>query len=64
VIGEGSIIAAGALIPEGKVIPPRSLVIGVPGKVVRQTTDEEAARNIEAARHYATEFVDQLLPIE
>ena len=34
-IGEGSIIAAGAVIPEQTVIPPNSLVAGVPGKVRR-----------------------------
>lgn len=40
-IGEGSIIAAGSLIPPGKVIPPRSMVMGSPGKVVRELTDAE-----------------------
>lgn len=40
-IGENSVIAAGTLISAGKVIPPRSLVIGSPGKVKRQLTDEE-----------------------
>ena len=35
-IGRGSIIAAGALILENKVIPPNSLVVGVPGKVVKE----------------------------
>lgn len=44
-IGEGSIIAAGTLIPEGKKIPPRSLVIGTPGKVIREL-DEEALATI------------------
>lgn len=41
-VGEESIIAAGALVPEGRIIPPRSVVIGVPGKVVREVTIEEA----------------------
>lgn len=35
VIGRGSIIAAGALVKENEVIPPFSLVVGVPGKVVK-----------------------------
>ncbi len=43
VIGEGSIIQADALVAEGKQIPPRSVVAGTPGKVVRQSTDEEVA---------------------
>jgi len=42
-VGEGSIVQADALVPEGKEIPPRSVVAGTPGKVIRQTTDEEVA---------------------
>ena len=41
VIGEHCVIGAGALVPMGKVIPPRSMVLGSPGKVVRQITDQE-----------------------
>lgn len=37
-IGEGSVIGAGTLIPAGREIPPHSLVLGVPGKVVRTLT--------------------------
>lgn len=43
-IGHHSIIAAGALVPEGKQIPPQSIVMGVPGKVVREVTDQEMRR--------------------
>jgi carbonic anhydrase/acetyltransferase-like protein (isoleucine patch superfamily) len=43
VVGEGSIIQADALVPEGREIPPRSVVAGTPGRVIRQTTDEELA---------------------
>lgn len=43
-VGSGSIIAAGAVCTEGKRIPENSLVIGVPGRIVRQTTHEERAR--------------------
>jgi carbonic anhydrase/acetyltransferase-like protein (isoleucine patch superfamily) len=43
VIGAGSLIAAGALVSEGVVIPPRSLVAGVPGKVRRELSDDEVA---------------------
>lgn len=42
-VGAGSLIAAGALITQGTVIPPRSLVAGVPAKVRREVTDEELA---------------------
>ena len=42
-IGAESIVAAGALVSPGTVVPPRSLVIGVPAKVKRQLTDEEVA---------------------
>ena len=42
-VGEGSIVQAGALVPEGKSFPARSVIAGTPGKVVRETTDEEVA---------------------
>ena len=41
VVGEGCIIAACALVREDQVIPPRSIVLGVPGKVVGQVTDAQ-----------------------
>lgn len=52
-VGDNSIIAAGSLITEGKIIPPNSLVMGTPGKVVRQVTEEEI-ENIKknAIRYY------------
>ncbi|MBM7619328.1 carbonic anhydrase/acetyltransferase-like protein (isoleucine patch superfamily) [Bacillus tianshenii] len=40
-IGEESIIGANTLIPSGKKIPPRSLVVGSPGKVIREITDKD-----------------------
>jgi len=40
VIGSGSIVGAGALVPVGRVIPPNSLVLGNPGKVVKQVTEK------------------------
>jgi len=51
-IGEECLIAAGTLIPEGRRIPPRSVVMGVPGKVVRPITDAEVERTREICRHY------------
>lgn len=44
VVGTGSIVGAGAVCREGMIIPPGSLVVGVPGKVIRATTEEERAR--------------------
>lgn len=41
IIGEESIVGAGAVIKENMHVPPRSLVVGVPGRIVRQVTDEE-----------------------
>ena len=53
-VGEECIIAAGTLIPEGMTIPPRSLVMGVPGKVRREITAEER----EGLRTYATNYYE------
>lgn len=53
VIGEECIIAAGALVKEKAVIPPRSLVAGVPGKIVRQVTDAEVDAICASATEYA-----------
>ena len=44
-VGRGSIIAAGALVTENMVVPPNSLVVGVPGKVVRT---KDVMKNIHA----------------
>lgn len=52
-IGQQSIIGAGALIAEGKVIPPRWLVVGMPGRVIRQVSDEEVERLAHGWQHYA-----------
>ena len=52
VIGEGSIIGAGALVREGQVIPPRSVVVGMPCKILKEATDAQVEGNIENARHY------------
>ncbi|WP_134323866.1 gamma carbonic anhydrase family protein [Cumulibacter soli] len=41
VVGSGSIIGAGALVTQGTVIPANSMVLGSPGKVVRETTADE-----------------------
>ncbi len=51
-IGEGSIIAAGAVLPENTVIPPRSLVAGVPGKVRRELGEEDRKLILKYAQNY------------
>ena len=63
-IGKHCIIGANALIPEGKEIPDGSLVMGSPGKVVRELTEQQkrlleasAAHYVHNARRYARELV-------
>ncbi len=51
-IGEYSLIGAGALVKENAVIPARSVVLGMPGRIVRQVTDAEVADMRWRARHY------------
>ncbi len=51
-IGRNCLIGAHALIPEGKTIPDNSLVMGAPGKVVRELDAEAAARLTKAAEGY------------
>jgi len=54
-IGWGSIIGANALVTEGKTIPPRSMALGSPARVVRELTDEEVAELLESSHHYVQE---------
>jgi carbonic anhydrase/acetyltransferase-like protein (isoleucine patch superfamily) len=56
VIGEECVVGANTLIPEGKQIPPRSMVLGSPGKVVRELKDEEVARFQGAAGRYVANW--------
>lgn len=51
-IGEECLIGANTLIAEGKEIPPRSMVLGSPGKIVRELTEEDVARFSGAAGRY------------
>lgn len=60
VIGKECIIAARALILEGAVIPDRSLVMGMPGKIVRQVTDAEAEMIRGLNRHYQQTVLDHV----
>ena len=52
VIARNSLVAAHTLIPEGKVFPERVLIMGSPGRVVRELTDEEVARLPGSAERY------------
>ncbi len=54
VIEDNVIIGAGALIPPGKKIPKNSLVVGSPGKVVRQLSEKEVKELEESAEHYVS----------
>ena len=51
-VGTGSVIAAGAVIPEGVTIPAGSLVMGVPGRVVRPVDEPLRQRIAETWSHY------------
>ncbi|MEO8204232.1 MAG: gamma carbonic anhydrase family protein [Betaproteobacteria bacterium] len=51
-IGSGSLIGANSLISEGKEIPDGVLVLGSPGKVIRELKPEEKARILEASQSY------------
>jgi carbonic anhydrase/acetyltransferase-like protein (isoleucine patch superfamily) len=51
VIGTGSIVAAGALVREKQVIPPYSLVVGVPGKIVKSTVEEADSIHAQAIKY-------------
>lgn len=56
VIGKNCIIGANALIPEGKVIPDNSIVMGSPGKVVKEASEAVAQMNRLSALHYASHY--------
>jgi carbonic anhydrase/acetyltransferase-like protein (isoleucine patch superfamily) len=51
-VGSGSIVGAGAVLTENTVVPPGSLVLGVPGKVVRQLDGVARARILDNAARY------------
>ncbi|MEO8201116.1 MAG: gamma carbonic anhydrase family protein [Gemmatimonadota bacterium] len=51
-VGTGSVIAAGSVVPEGMRVPPGSVVMGVPGRIVRLVDAELAGRIRETWEHY------------
>jgi carbonic anhydrase/acetyltransferase-like protein (isoleucine patch superfamily) len=66
VIGRDCLIAAGAVITEGKVFPDRSLIIGAPAKVHRQVTDADLAAmrvNVDAYVQRGAAYKTQLTRI-
>ena len=65
VIGSGSIVGANTLVPEGKTFPDGVLVLGSPGKVVRELTDNERINVLRIAEDYvrrAKLFREELKP--
>ena len=52
VIGESAIVAACAFVKAGMVIPPRSLAVGTPAKVIRQLSDDEVKWKVSGTRSY------------
>lgn len=59
-VGPDSIVAAGTLLPEGTCVPPRSLVMGSPGKVRRTLSDEEITSIMWYADNYVRYRLDYL----
>lgn len=60
VIGDGCVIGAGAVVKEGMQVPAGSVVVGIPGKVIKPATEEQqkhilanAATYVDLAREYA-----------
>lgn len=51
VVGKGSIIAAGALVRERQIIPPNSLVVGMPGKVIKSVPEEFDSIHAQAVKY-------------
>ena len=52
VLGRNCIVGAGALVPEGMVIPDNSVAVGVPARVIKTIRDDQLAHNIENAKAY------------
>jgi carbonic anhydrase/acetyltransferase-like protein (isoleucine patch superfamily) len=64
-IGRNCLIGAKALIPEGKEIPDNSLVVGAPGRVLREVSDEQRRMLVHSAEHYVENwkrFAAQMRP--
>ena len=51
-IGKNSIVGAGAVVSEGKEFPEGSLILGVPGRLIKETTPEQKEHIISNAKNY------------
>jgi carbonic anhydrase/acetyltransferase-like protein (isoleucine patch superfamily) len=51
-IGDDSIVAAGAVVPEGMIVPPRVMVAGVPARIKREVRQEELDFAVKRAQKY------------
>jgi carbonic anhydrase/acetyltransferase-like protein (isoleucine patch superfamily) len=59
-VGHDSIVAAGTLLTEGTRVPPRSLVMGSPGRVKRELTDAEVASILQYSERYVGYRLDYM----
>lgn len=55
-IGKNCLIGAHSLVPEGKEIPDNSLVMGMPGKIIRKLSDADVKKHAETAEHYVKQW--------
>ena len=52
VIGRGAVIGAGAVIKENMIVPDLSLVVGIPGKIIKTMTEDTYKSNVKWAHKY------------
>lgn len=64
VIGKESIVGAGALVTEGKIFPPRSMILGSPAKKVRELTEEEVEKIKENVADYIKKGKENIAYLE
>ena len=57
-VGSDCLIGAGTLIPESKTVPDNSVVLGIPGRVVRQTTNEDRAYIADPTKRYVRRIAE------
>jgi carbonic anhydrase/acetyltransferase-like protein (isoleucine patch superfamily) len=51
-VGEDSMVAAGCLVKQGMIVPPKTLVVGVPARIARPLTEKEIKRIKQSAQNY------------